>query len=260
MDFARTGRAMKRTPSAEVLWDKLYNEEPDSDGILGAFTARGPAQMLRLSVAFALLDMSEQIDVPHLRAAAAIWRYCRASVSRRIDIDLSPDERKLLDELRRVRRNMTAGEIERFFKGNRSAKERGQIVGRLVERRLATTTKTPTSGNFRKPASLVRALSLAEYGNTGNTGNSVTTRVSQHSYDGSITDLLGDRAPEPEPDGSTSLVNPYTPAENVPEKPCNQAIPGIPGKYVVLETVSEDVPMVSATEQPDTIPEPRGEI
>jgi hypothetical protein len=191
MDFARTGREMKRTPAAEVLWDKLYNEEPDSDGILGAFTARGPAQMLRLSVAYTLLDMSPVIDVPHLQAAAAVWRYCRASVSRRIDIDLSTDERKLLEALRdKHPKAMTAREIHQLFSGKRSAKERGQIVERLVERGLATVTKAPTSGAFRKPASLVRALSIVDGAHSAHSAHSVTTRVSQHSTGAHTAHLL----------------------------------------------------------------------
>ena len=164
MDFGRQGRReIRRTPAAERLWEKLYHEEPETDGLLGAFTARGPAQMLRLSLVYALLDLREEIDVEHLQAAAAVWRYAVASVRRRIGSSLTDDERRLLDELRRVwPRNLTAVEIDRLFSGHRSARERKQMIERLVERRLATFAKAPTGGNFRKPASLVRAVLLSE--------------------------------------------------------------------------------------------------
>jgi hypothetical protein len=159
MDFGRDGRReIRRTPAAERLWDKLYHEEPDTDGLLGAFTARGPAQMLRLSLIYALLDLREEIDVEHLQAAAAVWRYSVASVRRRIDSGLTDNERRLLDELRRVwPRDLTAREIDRLFSGNRTAREREQMVGRLVERRLAERKEVPIG---RRPTVFVRALSL----------------------------------------------------------------------------------------------------
>ena len=138
-------------------------EEQDTDGLLGAFTARGPAQMLRLSLVYALLDLREEIDVEHLQAAAAVWRYAVASVRRRVGASLTNDERKLLEELRRVRRDLTAREIDRLFSGARSAREIKQMVERLVARKLAIASKAPTEGNFRRPASLVRALSLVEH-------------------------------------------------------------------------------------------------
>jgi hypothetical protein len=38
--------------------------------------ARAPAQVLRLSMMYALLDMSTTIRKEHLEAALEIWRYC----------------------------------------------------------------------------------------------------------------------------------------------------------------------------------------
>ena len=45
----------------------------------GAATGRGEAQTLRLSLLYALLDGKPVIDAPHLQAAHAVWRYCKAS-------------------------------------------------------------------------------------------------------------------------------------------------------------------------------------
>jgi hypothetical protein len=42
-------------------------------------TARAEAQVLRLSMLYALCDQSAVIDVPHLQAAYALWQYCEAS-------------------------------------------------------------------------------------------------------------------------------------------------------------------------------------
>jgi len=263
MDFGRQGRReMKRTPAAERLWDKLYHEELDTDGLLGAFTARGPAQMLRLSLIYALLDLREEIDVEHLQAAAAVWRYAVASVRRRLDSSLTDDEKKLLDALRAAwPQSMTGREVHQLFSRSRSAKERGQIVGRLVERRLATSAKAPTGGNFRKPASLVRALSLVEAAHTAHTAHSVTSRVSQRPTDALTTHLLDAEAdpvaPEAEPGDSESIVSALSTPENVPEKPYNQAMCGKGGMCdPCIETAPEDLlPPVASDGTPNAWPQ-----
>jgi hypothetical protein len=48
-------------------------------GLLGTITARAEAQALRLSCLYALLDRAAMVDVPHLDAAYALWRYCEDS-------------------------------------------------------------------------------------------------------------------------------------------------------------------------------------
>ena len=48
-------------------------------GLLGSVTSRAEAQVLRLSMVYALLDRSSVIRVEHLRAALALWRFCEAS-------------------------------------------------------------------------------------------------------------------------------------------------------------------------------------
>ena len=78
---ARKVGIVGRTARAEDLWDGLYREMADDEpgGLLGAIIARDQAQVLRLSVAYALTDGSHLIDVAHLEAAWAVWRYCRLS-------------------------------------------------------------------------------------------------------------------------------------------------------------------------------------
>jgi hypothetical protein len=72
---------VRRSPEADVLWRQIYNElDDDEPGLAGALTARAEAQMLRLSVCYALLDGSDTIDVQHLLSAQAVWRYAEDSV------------------------------------------------------------------------------------------------------------------------------------------------------------------------------------
>jgi hypothetical protein len=71
---------MSRSPEARSLWWSVYPElTAERPGLYGAVTGRGEAQVLRLSMLYALLDGCATIDVPHLQAALAVWRYCDAS-------------------------------------------------------------------------------------------------------------------------------------------------------------------------------------
>src|SRR4029453_5539785 len=46
---------------------------------VGAVLSRAEAQVLRLSVVYALLDKTAAIGVTHLGAALAVWEYCEDS-------------------------------------------------------------------------------------------------------------------------------------------------------------------------------------
>jgi hypothetical protein len=80
---AREVGVLTRSPDAEVRWADIYHQlDDDVDGVVGSLTARAEAQMLRLSVTYALLDGSATIKVAHLDAAEAVWQHCEATVNR----------------------------------------------------------------------------------------------------------------------------------------------------------------------------------
>lgn len=72
---------MSRDAEATKLWAGLYTEMAKPEpGIIGAITNRAEAQMLRLSMIYALLDGSAIIMPAHLNAAWALSRYVADSV------------------------------------------------------------------------------------------------------------------------------------------------------------------------------------
>jgi hypothetical protein len=83
IEEARKTPILRRTPEAEAKWDHLYRELAldTPGGVLGALVARAEAQLLRLSVAYALCDGSSRIEPRHLDAAHGFWRYCRDSTA-----------------------------------------------------------------------------------------------------------------------------------------------------------------------------------
>jgi DNA replicative helicase MCM subunit Mcm2 (Cdc46/Mcm family) len=80
VEFAQTAGKLKRDDTARELWAGVYPKLSEGKpGLLGAITARAEAQVLRLSMIYALLDCSTTVEVGHLRAALALWRYCEDS-------------------------------------------------------------------------------------------------------------------------------------------------------------------------------------
>lgn len=84
IEQARTLGAFMRDREADALWAKIYEPlEQEVPGLTGAILARAAAQVLRVSLVYALLDDQPAdrpvIRVPHLLAALAVWDYCKAS-------------------------------------------------------------------------------------------------------------------------------------------------------------------------------------
>ena len=80
---ARSIDAVTRDPAARTLWAAIYPTlSAGHAGMVGALLARSEAQVLRLSLVYALLDAETVIRVPHLKAALALWDYMEASTRR----------------------------------------------------------------------------------------------------------------------------------------------------------------------------------
>ncbi len=80
---ARELDELVRTPQADARWADIYNAiDDDLDGVVGSLTARAEAQLLRLSVVYAMLDGSPVIELAHLDAAEAVWEHCAQTISR----------------------------------------------------------------------------------------------------------------------------------------------------------------------------------
>lgn len=80
LDDAREVKKLTRSEQARELWIKVYPElTADRSGVFGAVTSRSEAQVLRISMIYALLDGTALITERHLRAALEVWRYCEES-------------------------------------------------------------------------------------------------------------------------------------------------------------------------------------
>jgi len=131
---AETITEVERDAEARELWAKLYPKlSAGEPGLVGAMLARAEAQVLRLSVLYALLDCSALIRLPHLKAALAVWDFCEASVRRLFGGRLGfPIADKILQAIR-VRGPLTRTQISDLFGRNLSSAELDAALGMLLE-------------------------------------------------------------------------------------------------------------------------------
>ena len=137
---------LERTGAYFGLWDELY-AGPDGRGgellrhpagVPGIVTSRAEAQVTRLAVVFALADRSEAVDLPHLQAALAVWRFCEASaVAIFGTFTGNRDADRVLRELRNG--ELTRKEVSALFSRNKSATQLDQIMAEVMATGLAET-------------------------------------------------------------------------------------------------------------------------
>jgi len=78
--FARRITRVRRDDEARELWRSVYGPLSEGKpGLLGAVIARSEAQVMRLSLIFAVLDCSQRIRMEHLAAGLAVWQYAEDS-------------------------------------------------------------------------------------------------------------------------------------------------------------------------------------
>lgn len=142
-----TGR-MRRTPAAAALWRDEYarlTSVPES-GIVGAALGRGEAQVLRLSLVFALLAGHGDVDEHDLRAAIDLWDYAAASA--RIifggNTDTPLDARVLA--VIRAATGITRSSIAKALGGKVPAKELVAALARLRDAGVIAQSIVKTGG------------------------------------------------------------------------------------------------------------------
>lgn len=155
VEFGRSVGEVTPTAAFEDEWRSLYfvlRLRSSGGHVLDSLTARAAPHIKRLALVFALLDASAVLDVPHLRAAAALWDYCEASVayvwggtlgSSRLDA--------LYDALVTAgEQGLTRTEVSAVFSNNVNKGDLDALVLELVQRGLARKMTVPTAGRPRE--------------------------------------------------------------------------------------------------------------
>jgi hypothetical protein len=115
----------------------------DREGLHGVVTSRAEAQVIRLALTYAILDVSSFITFDHLSAAIAAWDYCDGSARYLFG---NADRDPLRSRIRAVLRagSLTTTEIHRALSGHVQANDLNsklvelQAEGRIVQTDRAT--------------------------------------------------------------------------------------------------------------------------
>lgn len=148
IEFAKGVGRVRRDSEAEALWAEIYGPlSEDMPGMIGAILGRAEAQVLRLSLIYALLDHSDVICVPHLKAALALWDYSVES-ARWIFGDAlgDPVADRLLAALKASPDGLDGTQVRDLFQRHVSAGRMSQAVEMLTSRGLLTIRQHEDTG------------------------------------------------------------------------------------------------------------------
>jgi hypothetical protein len=137
------------TPEASAKWEAVYPTlSAGQPGLLGAVTARAEAQVTRLSLVYALLDGADHIDIPHLKAALAVWEYCEASAAYIFGTALGdPVADEICTALQHASGDgMSRTAIRDLFGRHRSSDRVGMALGLLVTKGRARVEHQVSGG------------------------------------------------------------------------------------------------------------------
>jgi hypothetical protein len=157
VEFSRTVDAVTRDAEATELWRSIYPALSEAKpGLLGAILGRAEAQVLRLSLIYALLDRSDVIRVPHLAAALAVWDYCDASARQIFGARVGFTLADVLFEALSQRESMTTTEIHAVVGRNRKAEEIRGALDQLVGVGKVHSVTRPTRGRTATAWEVIR--------------------------------------------------------------------------------------------------------
>ena len=156
---AKALQHMRRDAAAQTAWRAVYallsEERP---GLVGSLLARAEAQVVRLSMLYALLDGVDTIGAQHLYAALALWEYVEASVAYIFGKSMGdPVADTLLTALQNSYPQGLSRKhiLEETFQGNTRADELDRVLRLLHRRNLITLAEVPPEGGRGRPKQVV---------------------------------------------------------------------------------------------------------
>lgn len=148
IDRARPVGRVTMTNKARAKWAAVYSAlSAAQPGLLGTVTARAEPQTVRLALIYALLDGSNEIDLPHLEAALAIWEYCELSAVHIFGSAIGdPIADEILRALQSAPGGMTRTAINSLFGRHQSSDRIGAALELLISKSRACQEIKHTGG------------------------------------------------------------------------------------------------------------------
>jgi hypothetical protein len=137
------------TDAAADVWKAVYGPLSEGQrGLLGAVTSRAEAQVVRLALIYAALDGASNIDIPHIKAALAVWEYAEASAAHIFGASLGDP---VADDIMRALHQagsdgMTRTAIRDYFGRHQSGDRIGAALALLVTKGQARVEYQKSGG------------------------------------------------------------------------------------------------------------------
>jgi hypothetical protein len=133
------------------MWAEVYERLSEGRaGLLGAATNRAEAQVLRLQVAYALLDQSPVIRSEHVLAGLAVWQYADASAKWVFGDALGDTVADEILKALRLRKEMTRTDISDHFGRHVPRHRIEQALDLLLSDERITRSMEQTKGRPRE--------------------------------------------------------------------------------------------------------------
>jgi len=161
LTFAATVEEMDMTSAAKQIWAPAYVAMSEGHaGRYGTMTDRGEAHIRRLANIYALMDMQDAVDVPHLRAAMALWSYCDATAEYLFPErdeegkiqNRPPEQNSLVSIIQRFGGRITPRELCRASRKHQPNQKAEAELELLVSQGLATVQFSAPGVTGGKPA------------------------------------------------------------------------------------------------------------
>ena len=148
ISLARGVKQILKSNKARAYWEHLYRRLGiPHRGLTGVATSRAEPIVLRLAMIYALVDRSKFIALPHLRAAAEVWRYCFDSAKYIFGgVVRNTVAHRVLEAVRSSPTGLTRTEINALFGGHRSSAEIDAAIKELQQTRFVRIQKVTTAG------------------------------------------------------------------------------------------------------------------
>ena len=151
VEQARQIGQVRRAEEARLLWREIYSKlARERDGLLGALLGRSEAQVLRLSMLYALLDGSPLIRVEHLRAAYELWGYAERSVEYLFGDMIGQSMADTILLALKQNFELTRSQIHKLFSRNATRGEIDEALGLLYQENKVRYYTEQTKGRPRE--------------------------------------------------------------------------------------------------------------
>ncbi|MBI5902376.1 MAG: hypothetical protein HZB84_02700 [Deltaproteobacteria bacterium] len=148
IEFGKGAGSIKSTEETWKLWEDIYPDLSDGrPGMLGAVTSRSEAQVMRLSMLYALLDSSSSIQPEHLVAGLALWDYAFSSAEYIFGDSLgNPTADEILTSLKGNPKGLSRTDIYNLFGRHKKSAEISHALDLLLKRGMAAKEEVQTEG------------------------------------------------------------------------------------------------------------------